>query len=124
MSFDEVTPRVEHIFRTDDAVGNREDIAPKKSRRRVAYKTKGRKKSKRVEDQRAYFGTDAYDPDYYHEDARDTFVRDTLRNPRADSPQRFRKVKPLRTFSDDDLRSSRKSAIGTRRTMGILSPYQ
>lgn len=52
-------------------------------------KTQGRKQSKNIVDQRNYFGTKAFDPDYSLEDQQADFIRDILRNPKPVAPQKF-----------------------------------
>ena len=112
---------VEGIFHNLSAT--HEDLAPTRKpakRKRVAFNTKGRKKSKNIEDRRAYFGSHAHDPGYYHEDARDDFVRDTLRNPYPDAPQEFKKRAPLTLEGLLNVRAGEKDPRGLDKYMGVM----
>lgn len=53
-------------------------------------KSRNRPRSTNIVDQRNYFGTDAFDPDYSWEDRFNDFAKDSLRNPYADNPQKFK----------------------------------
>jgi hypothetical protein len=55
-------------------------------------KVKGALKSNNIEDRRAYFGSDSLDPDYWREDRQMDFLKASLSNPKADSPQTFKKL--------------------------------
>ncbi len=54
-------------------------------------KYKGRPTSKNIVDQRAYFGSESLDPNYWYEDRQMDFLKQTLANPKADNPQKFKK---------------------------------
>lgn len=74
-------------------VGNREDLAPsrpKRKKKRTAMKTKGRERSKNIEDRRSYFGSDAYDPDYTDDDRYRDFLRDAINDPTPESTKKRR----------------------------------
>lgn len=74
---------------------------PPKKRMKTGLKTKDRPQSENIEDNRAYFGSDALDSDYSDEDRQRDFVMDAIHNPVADAPRKFRK-KPEKLWDDHD----------------------
>lgn len=86
---------------------------------------RGRPASTNVEDNRAYFGTDSLDPDYYYEDRNADFVRDSIMSPYLSAPpQKFEQLtlEQLLELLAQEQRVRKAPAIGSMRTMGVLNP--